>query len=643
MAVTPITLSGTYLQLNGDPAKGTVAFTLSATLENTGADVIYPQLTWIATLDNTGSFEQTLPANNDTDSTPSGVTYSVKETITGGANSGTASRTYSITLDHAGGATQNLADLAIAASAPAVTYGLLPADLASTTDATKGAAYVGYKHPGTGAVGRTVYARLNDTVNVKDFGATGDGVTDDTTAIQAAIDAAALLGSSGILGTTVYLPEGNYLISAPLVLPRSGSSATTSVWINGANYRTTALSGSVGFPTNRGMIEWDTNAVSNWHQSIQNLRFNFPTVAGVRAIKFALNGANNETTVRAQRTQIELNNLHLIAHNDYHPYMLEFQGSLWYSTLTHVYGDPSLGSATYDTCVLKLDYQYDNGSGTQVDPPVTGDFPGLAYSTVNQMFGTLRRGGNSRVIEGRCVQSNLSGLFGFGGTIGPVYDLYNCALSSFSLLGTEGQNESIAIRMTNCVGNTFREWSLGTPDGTGQTGLALVGSTDNVFDNRSTGSASPVWSTAISAQVVTLDANSKRNVFTRFRARVPVSGTLATEITDTGGAANFNQFTGIDPNTGELLQIGNSQSSPTGTATWDPPSLINGETATTSVTVPGANVGDPLVVGFSSISSVYWSLTAIVNSANTVSVKLTNNTGSTVDLASGTLKVRVNK
>ena len=47
-----------------------------------------------------------------------------------------------------------------------------------------------------------------DTLNVKDFGAVGDGVTDDHDAMQAAIDAA----SQGLGGGKLYFPQGTYLV-----------------------------------------------------------------------------------------------------------------------------------------------------------------------------------------------------------------------------------------------------------------------------------------------------------------------------------------------------------------------------------------------------------------------------------------------
>lgn len=53
----------------------------------------------------------------------------------------------------------------------------------------------------------------NNALSVKDYGAKGDGTTDDRAAIQAAINACSAAG-----GGTVYLPRGTYKITAALVL-----------------------------------------------------------------------------------------------------------------------------------------------------------------------------------------------------------------------------------------------------------------------------------------------------------------------------------------------------------------------------------------------------------------------------------------
>lgn len=73
-------------------------------------------------------------------------------------------------------------------------------------DDSDGASLVGYTPAGTGAVATTVQAKLRESVSVKDFGAVGDGVTDDTSAIQAAINYASANSKS------VFIPDGTFLL-----------------------------------------------------------------------------------------------------------------------------------------------------------------------------------------------------------------------------------------------------------------------------------------------------------------------------------------------------------------------------------------------------------------------------------------------
>lgn len=98
-----------------------------------------------------------------------------------------------------------------------------------------------------GTTNRTMPARLADIINVKDYGATGDGSTDDSSAIQAAFNAA--YGPPGTpnankwLNKGVYIPRGNYRIVTPLTLAPIGGSGGDAAggWVFGDGQRNTRL------------------------------------------------------------------------------------------------------------------------------------------------------------------------------------------------------------------------------------------------------------------------------------------------------------------------------------------------------------------------------------------------------------------
>lgn len=78
-----------------------------------------------------------------------------------------------------------------------------------------------------------------------------------------------------------------------------------------------------------------------------------------------------------------------------------------------------------------------------------------------------------------------------------------------------------------------------------------------------------------------------------------------------------------------------------GSATYDPPSLAAGASTSTTVTVPSAILGDFVAAISFSSDQAGVEFSGYVSASNTVTVWLTNKTGSTVDLPSGTLRVKV--
>jgi hypothetical protein len=82
---------------------------------------------------------------------------------------------------------------------------------------------------------RSLVDRFADSFNIKDFGAIGDGVANDTAALQAAINAIPSIGGS------IYIPAGRYKITSTITIYNK----TVSIYGDGSGQSTAATDGSI--------------------------------------------------------------------------------------------------------------------------------------------------------------------------------------------------------------------------------------------------------------------------------------------------------------------------------------------------------------------------------------------------------------
>lgn len=166
-----------------------------------------------------------------------------------------------------------------------------------------------FTQPLLSAIARTLQARLQDVVSVKDFGAKGDGSTDDSVAIQLALNSGA---------KAVFVPAGTYIASG-LVMPstagfvlygvgtasilkQKGGGATVLSWVQTSIYYQQGYIRDLAFDgTNGANNTIDTTGVGG--ETFQNLYFN-NTPTGFSSIY--VNGAASTYThdIRLKNIQI---------------------------------------------------------------------------------------------------------------------------------------------------------------------------------------------------------------------------------------------------------------------------------------------------------------------------------------------------
>ncbi|MBS0878866.1 MULTISPECIES: phage tail fiber protein [unclassified Tatumella] len=174
----------------------------------------------------------------------------------------------------------------------------------SSTDSDKGDALITVKQPFTGAVSRTQHDKNTDIINVKDFGATGDGSTDDTKYIQAALNS--------VTGF-IFMNPGTYIVSSSLTIPENvhliggyestviklKDSSTVSSVISMSNYSSIKdihINGNGDNQTGAsyGILSYDTTGVILDNVTVENqngIYFGFSN-----SLKYRLNNCKAENT-----------------------------------------------------------------------------------------------------------------------------------------------------------------------------------------------------------------------------------------------------------------------------------------------------------------------------------------------------------
>lgn len=204
-------------------------------------------------------------------------------------------------------------------------------------------------------VRRSLQDRLDDFVTASSFGATGNG-TDQTSAIQAAVDALFLSGSV-INRTVLYFGPGVYVISQPIKIPPyttivgAGKEKTIFVVNSGDGFRTVNSNGDVettspyddSFPTQARYIKMSDftitmnasavalDIVDCVYSNFNNIRLKGTwTTGGADADLIGIKLSNRNTSAGTvetkynQFTNIEIDSFHYAVYSDY-----DIKENLW--------------------------------------------------------------------------------------------------------------------------------------------------------------------------------------------------------------------------------------------------------------------------------------------------------------------------
>ena len=577
-----------------------------------------------------------------------------------------------ITIDANAVTTAKINDSAVT-SAKIADEAIVNADVNASAAITS--SKLSFTQAGTGAVARTVDSRLKDVVSVKDFGAVGDGVADDTTAIQAALTYAATKAH----GCKV-LADGFFKVSATLVVTGEGvclggSSRGSCRLLRSTDFGSTIRFGGVasrlGWPgLENAFLDNIGTMTSGSHVVFDNCYSIFLSNC---IIKNGYNGISllgvNEGYVRditvsvstgspTGRSAMEIGLSTVDA---------SYGGDLFMDGINLWCGEKDPNSAAITP---HLDYGF---KVTSVDGLWLNNAHSISTKVANYFFGNSSAKQLSNIFASQAM-SDISE--------GNGIELSGTAtISDFKWLGrisALGQSlaSSRGISITSpCTSITF-ECSIDGFDSDGiyinnanATNIDIISPQirSNDYDN---GGTSGSGINIVSGQEITvsggfikgdstqdwgiqLGAGASQVVVDGMRIEDHTSGgiqitTGASNITitncDLRNNTNAGGVTLSDPGGISNLYIdGCAGLTPLyGSVVWDPPAIGTGAQDFTSLTVTGAAVGDAVIVS-ATTDLLGLNLYGYVSSANTVVLILANVGSGSTNLPSMTVRVRVEK
>ena len=574
------------------------------------------------------------------------------------------------------------------------------ADLVDATDTAKGDALIGVKRTATGAIATTQHAWHEAQVLnvVTDFGATGNGTTDDTTAIQAAVDAIADTGGS------VYFPTGRYKVTSQIDIQ-----STRPIHLIGDmggqiyNPSVTPAGIIIGGNITGSIIKFSSPATRAEHGggSIIGLSFydatgsgatpgTYTCTAALELYDFSLSTVKdcsfhwiNGSAILGEFTVMSsfINNHIRYCGASSKPAVLFPSTSGSFPCQSSVFDGNHIevcrgaayfviGANSSDCKIVANGFEADTGVSATNEQFLT--IAGTAHQVIGNHFN--RNTGTQVTIS--CQSSSITGNAFRGG----AYATTSVAVSGSRNAIVGNTFESTRTKYEIDISGPYNTFTGNVMYSSGALRVQSVGNsvTSNVLNfctatTANLGAGDDWWIQEISGATTTSTVISN-NVLSNNGGGVTTTGGIRVNGTTPIVSGNsFNAFNGsgngaicVRTETGNGTIYGNTEANSTtlvsasgnpgvlygnnpvsagamplrNSATYDPPSLADGEGVTQGISCAGAVLGDIAVATFS-LDLQGISLTAWVSAADSVGVRFQNETGGAINLGSGTLYVRV--